>query len=364
MGDSTTNGSGDKSSDDNSTASGHIIALQGYAAPLTDLLNFNRPHANNIAFNEAIGGDESVDTAFNRIGSILARHPAANKSLILLGTNDALALIPTGAGCSGTGCDGTYKGNMQYLIDQNTAQGKEVWVALSPPVFGSGSTTYANPQSASINVNYIQVYNAIIATELTGIQIGPNLYDYFLGSGTNRFSLFSDFLHFNGLGHKVVAYLWYNALNPTATIPLPFIVDNLSLSTEAPFLKQNLLEVGDHYYVDEDFQIISIPAMLEGGVWIMTANADRGNTTSSYVSFDTDRSVTVYVGFDAGASSLPPWLSGFTDTGQSINVSDPLSSQLRLYSQSFPAGNINLGGNMEGGNHGADSNYLVIVVPN
>jgi lysophospholipase L1-like esterase len=366
IGDSNINGSGDNYTIDNSSVHGHVIGFQGLAGPLTDLLNLNGPFANNIVYNEAIGGDESADTATSRMNSILMRHPGADKSLVLLGTNDALSLIPPGSGCSGTGCDGSFQRNMQDLIDRNLADGKEVWVAQAPPIFGSGGTPFASPSSATVNTDYIQVYNSIIVNELTGIQIGPDFFTYYLGSGQNRFSLFSDFLHFNALGHKIAAYLWYNAMNPAATLPLPFIVDNLALSTQAPFLKQNLLEVGDNYYVDEDFRIHSIPDMLKDGVWIMTANADRGNTTSSYVSFDVDRSVTVYVAFDVGASSRPPWLADYTDSGQIIGVTDPSSPQLRVYSRSYPttAGNITLGGNHEGADNGADSNYIVVVVPN
>ena len=114
----------------------------------------------------------------------------------------------------------------------------------------------------------------------------------------------------------------------------------------------------------EEFQIESIPAVLDGGLWIMTANGDRNNTASSYVSFTADRSVTVYIAFDAQASSLPTWMADFTGTDQFIGVTDPLSPQLRLYSRSYSSGNITLGGNLAGGNNGADSNYIVIVTPN
>jgi hypothetical protein len=44
--------------------------------------------------------------------------------------------------------------------------------------------------------------------------MGPDFYDYFLGGGHNRFSLFSDIWHPNALGHVVMAHLWHNAINP------------------------------------------------------------------------------------------------------------------------------------------------------
>ena len=164
----------------------------------------------------------------------------------------------------------------------------------------------------------------------------------------------------------LIAHLWHNKLNPGNPVALPFIVDNLTPSTVAPYLKQNLLEVGGDYYVDEEFTLDSIPAELDGGVWIMTANADKTDASASYVVFDVDRSVTVYIAYDAGASTIPDWLksgSGFTITELTLTVDgDAATSTFNLYSKVYPTGSITgLGGNLAAGASGADSNYLVIV---
>ena len=365
IGDSITNGDGDTYSTDNILQDGLIISAQGYEANLTELLNtsFGYP---NIVINEGIGGDESADAAFLRINSILTRHPNANKMLILIGTNDANTAIPSGLGCSGTACNGTYKGNMQSLINTITTTGKEAWVALAPPVFGTyNGTPFSDPATASANTNYIQKYNQVISTELANRQIGPDFYTYFLGGGSNRFSLFHDNLHPNSLGHMIMSYLWFNAMNPSNTLPIPFILDGLTPSTVSPFLKQNLIEPGDKYYVDETFTLTgNIPAELSGGRWIMTANADKSNNTTNYVSFNVDRPVTMFIAYDAGATQLPNWMSGYSNTGLTLQTTDPLSPTLNIYSAYYTAGSVVLGGNLASGASGADSNYIAIVVAN
>jgi len=100
---------------------------------------------------------------------------------------------------------------------------------------------------------------------------------------------------------------------------------------------------------------------------VLTSNADSTNTDDDYIEFTTDRPVTVYVAYDAGASSLPDWLdpasSSFISTSLDIQTTDPLSPTLHVYSRAYSAGTIfpPLGGNMATGAVGADSNYLVIV---
>ena len=362
IGDSITNGDYDNYWADNQTD--RIISSEGYEANLAALLesNLNIPV---IIYNEGIGGDESAD-ALTRINSILARHPGSNKALVLLGTNDALANIPSGQGCSGTACNGTYKGNMQSLINTLAGAGKQVWVALVPPIFGDSYTSpYTdNPANHTSNSTYVGEYNYVITNELTNRQIGPDLYSYFLGAGQDRFSLFANVWHPNALGYVMLASLWYNALNPSAQLALPFVLDNLNPSTTAPYLKQNLLQTGNTYYVDATYTLNSIPPVLANGRWIMTANADWNNTSSSLITFVVDRPVTVYIAYDAGATATPNWMGGYINTGMTVGSTDPSSPVLNLYSSTYSAGTITLGGNLAAGASGANSNYVVIVVPN
>jgi FAD/FMN-containing dehydrogenase len=50
------------------------------------------------------------------------------------------------------------------------------------------------------------------------------------------------------------------------------------------------------------------------------------------------------------------------DAGLNVQTTDPSSPTLHVYSQSFAAGAISLGGNLATGASGANSNYLVVVV--
>ena len=362
IGDSITNGDGDNYASDNQT--NRMLGFEGYEANLSALLE-NSLNIPVIVYNEGIGGDESADAAFSRVTSILARHPDSNKVLVLLGTNDALASIPSGQGCSGSACSGTYKGNMQALLNTLASDGKQAWVARVPPIFGNNnSSPFSNPATASANTNFVQQYNTVINNELTNRNPGPDLYSYFLGAGQNRFSLFANVWHPNGLGHMILSYLWYNVLNPTAQVPLPFVLDNLTPSTVSPYIKQNLLETGDTYYVDNTYTLGAIPPALANGRWIMTDSNGLNNTSTSYITFDMDRAATVYIAYDAGATALPNWMNGFLDTGITLPTSDPFSPILHLYSHTYPAGHVVLGGNLAPGASGANSNYVAIVVPN
>ena len=337
IGDSITNGDIDNYSSDNTSADGRIIGIQGYGANLNDLLTptLTYPH---IVFNEGIGGDKS-DEAFNdRINSILERHPESNKVLILLGTNDVGNGVPSI----------TFQQNMQGLIDTVDVAEKTAWVGFIPPFFLEDGTPDTEKNLVVDQLN-------LVIDGLEHVEFGPDFYAYFLGSGANRSSLFADAVHPNGLGHAVMAHLWHNSLNPGSPVQLPLVVDNLN----RPTYKQNLLEVGDEYYIDAtSFTLSNIPTELDGGTWIMTANADRTNSALGFLSFRVEREITVYVAYDSDAV-LPDWLlTPFADTGLEIGTTN---GALHLYSRDYASGStIELDGNRAGGGTGT-SNYMVIV---
>ena len=89
-------------------------------------------------------------------------------------------------------------------------------------------------------------------------------------------------------------------------------------------------------------------------------------TQTAYIDFTVDRPVTVYVAYDADAGVIPPtWLtSSYVNTGLTIQTTDPASPTLNVYSRTVAAaGPVSLGGNLGSGASGANSNYLVVVVP-
>ena len=361
IGDSITNGIGDLYARDNQSASGRVYSVQGYQAKLVDLLDasLQRP---TMVYNSGIGGDTSFNAAFLRVDSILERHPGSQKALVILGTNDASTSIPSGLGCAADACAGTFKGNMQALVDSLNAAGKTVYIAHPPPAFGS-NPPYSNPLNRSRN-RRIQEYNEVIDNELSGANSGPELFSFFLSPAVNRLSLFRDGTHPNALGHLVIAHLWHDTLNPAAPVGLPFMLEGLGRSSQAPYLKQNLMQVGDVPYVDRSYRLTARPELLEDGVWISTADADSENTEDNYLSFDVARGVTVYVAYDADATLLPLWMDPFTDTGLLVGTDHPAAPSLRVYRRAYNAGTITLGGNMASGASGARAHYLVIIKPN
>ena len=112
VGDSITLGTFDLFSGDNQSLDGRIIGQQGFQARLDDLLTTATGDPN-LVFNEGVGGDTSTDT-LTRIDSILERHSAANRMLLMLGTNDS------GGGTPLT--QATFQANMQSLVNSMTAQ--------------------------------------------------------------------------------------------------------------------------------------------------------------------------------------------------------------------------------------------------
>ena len=328
-----------------------MISFQGYQPNLIDLLNSTQPHLN-LVFDDAVPGDKSSHALNDRIASTIERHAEASHVLMALGTNDASGTTPVdhGLSCSGASCQGTFKGNMQAILDIIYGAGKTSIVALVPPRFGdnAGSAPYTNPLTHPKNI-LNQQYNQVILNELSKRQIGPDLFEFFLVSA-NHFSLFADNLHPNALGNVVLAHLWHNAIVGGST--LPFILENICVRTlqagacEEPLrYKQNLLEIGDRYYVDRSFTLQnSIPDALRTGRWIMTADDDKDLDNSDHLSFNITQGSTLYVAYDSTAATLPTWMTGFVDTGLQIQTSDGASPLLNLYKLDNAAGEIILGG--------------------
>ncbi len=134
-------------------------------------------------------------------------------------------------------------------------------------------------------------------------------------------------------------------------------------SCEVPTLyKQNVMETGDTLFTDESHTITgSIPGALDDGRWIMTADADANQSNTDYLSFDVPSNSKVFVAYDAAASSVPAWLSGYTDTGLFVATSNASAPSLRLYRKDSVLGTLELAG-ADATTHSAGSNYIVIIV--
>ncbi len=386
IGDSLMLGEFDTFPDDNTSAAGRVQGVEGIAATLTDLLDSDTKPV--IMKDAGMPGDEATD-ALTRLPSILDAFPGANRSLVMLGTNDATSpATPSGAGLNpgDAGYDGSYKDTMQKLIEAlRTAGSANPRVAIIPPAWRQGPTAAIGNPCTNEKTTAILQYNDVIRNELTHRTLGPDLFSAFLDCSDpnnpqhNMISLIYDsYVHFNALGYKYVAYLWRN--NITGQTGLPFILPPLIKSETAPFIKQNLLKKGNACYIkgsagissffgkpEESIVLENIPPSMKDGVWIMTATGDADRTQSYYTGFTADRNVTVYVAYESGATP-PDWLSAnYTKTPEILSLRDTAKNTIvnfDVYRKDFNLGdNVLLEGNLAVGASGATYNYLVSVKP-
>ena len=369
LGDSITAGLDDRTAEDGTSSDGLIVGIQGWEAPLASLLS--DPADPFIVFNNGVPGDASDDLAEARLAAAVERHQDADTLLVTIGVNDAGGTLftPSGLGCSGGGCDGTFAGYLQDVIDAGVAAGKAVVVARTPPRFGDPfQAPHPDPGTHTQNLR-IAEYNQVISSQLVNHSVGPDFYDFFLGA-ENRFYLYQTNLHPNALGYLSMAQLHAQTLG-TSTVQ-PFFATDLCLrlmpaaTCETPLLyKQNLIEPGDPLFIDTTGALTnSAPASLSGGRWVQTADADRNLSHADYLSFNLPGSATLFVAYDSAASSLPAWLDApnFSATGDSLITDHGSGTVFDLYSASYSAGLVTLGG-ADAASHGAAANYLVVIVP-
>jgi PKD repeat protein len=115
---------------------------------------------------------------------------------------------------------------------------------------------------------------------------------------------------------------------------------------------------GSQLYTDRSYTIISMPDLIEGKKGIRTVNDYKTSTSSGLLAFTVDEDVTLYVLYDQDRTTLPSWLSGFTDVGDVVTSAatmDVLESP-----STYSAGQILLGGNHSGSGDGLQ-NYVVLV---
>ncbi|HXV65266.1 MAG TPA: hypothetical protein VEK15_31515 [Vicinamibacteria bacterium] len=121
---------------------------------------------------------------------------------------------------------------------------------------------------------------------------------------------------------------------------------------------------GDRYYVDRDYELVVVPEVLEGALWIRTRNDDKLVDASRFLTFQVTRPVTVYVGFDARATSIPRWIQTWTSIDETIQVAGDVMGKFDLFRRDFPAGPVELGGTSAPGAawNGGRSHYVVAIV--
>lgn len=370
LGNSITAGLDDSTAGDAISANGLVLGTQGFEAALSDrLTNSTMPV---VVSNNGVPGDTSSEISNKRIAGVLERHAGASSLLLTVGVNEAGGgmFLPSGLGCTGAACDGTFKGNVQSIVDDAIAANVTPIVSRTPPRFGDPfQAPYSAPATHPRNLLIRDEYNEVIDNELSGALLGPDLFRLFLGP-ENRFYLYATNLHPNALGYHLMAAEFEAAItgNPqTVFYANTFCVRKLTgANCQQPLLaKQNLLEVGSTPYIGDSRTLTgTIPAALDDGRWIQTEQSDRDLTNADYLSFEVPSTSTMYVAYDSAASSLPTWLStGFTATGLTLTTSGATGSELALYQQNNVLGSVVLGAAAANAN-GANVNYVVILVEN
>jgi hypothetical protein len=134
----------------------------------------------------------------------------------------------------------------------------------------------------------------------------------------------------------------------------PVGVSNINTASGKSYVVVENLSNGTSFsYIDRSYKYREIPDFLLGSVHIKTANGDARNSDDPFVTFDVDRSVTVYLAHDDRVA-VPAWMSDYSDTGYDLITADlPMS----VFSKDFSKGSVVLGPN------NASSNmYTVMIV--
>ncbi|MCH8041911.1 MAG: DUF1593 domain-containing protein, partial [Nitrospinae bacterium] len=150
-----------------------------------------------------------------------------------------------------------------------------------------------------------------------------------------------------------------NVISPstkTYSFILKLIISNLDVKSSAVYeIVDGGLQQDALIYVDRNYVFTAVPEELQGATYIKTANNDKSSTGDSFLSFDVNQGVSVFVAHDGRISQIPPWLSSFADTWYLITSGDATFS---IYKKDYASGTITLGGNYGSGN----SMYSVAVV--
>jgi hypothetical protein len=143
-------------------------------------------------------------------------------------------------------------------------------------------------------------------------------------------------------------------------VPEPAIVEVTGLISEA----LGTARTGGTVYTDRHYRITDIGGALDGGVLVPTANNDKWDRSGDYLSLTANADVAVYVCYDRRAFYLPDWLtdSAWSQADALIRTDDRKAGPMQVFVRSVGVGEtVSLGGNHQGGDTRARSNYFVIV---
>jgi lysophospholipase L1-like esterase len=219
IGDSITEGVGDDDPADDISLDGRNSG-GGYEPVLNNLLTAARGYPHTVV-DEGIAGDTSAG-GLAALPGILANHPEAQRYLVKFGMNDARPWlpVPSGLGLSSgdPGYPGTYKANMQDIINLINGAGKEAVLAKINIALADSSDSpdlYPDPNTGARSLLILEfnaVVDELIAIPGNNITIAaPDFYTYFW---TNYTAEYFDNIHPNGVGYQSMGNLWFLVLDP------------------------------------------------------------------------------------------------------------------------------------------------------
>jgi len=136
-----------------------------------------------------------------------------------------------------------------------------------------------------------------------------------------------------------------------------FKISNITVSSGKAYVQDSNTGINRPYYIDRIYNIAYIPPAFRGLVWLKTANDDKRNTSSAFLSYTVNQDVTVYVGYDTRIAVKPTWLFTWTSTNEFIT--DNTGVEFELLRKDFAKGTINLGSNQGDGG----SMYIILHLP-
>ena len=137
----------------------------------------------------------------------------------------------------------------------------------------------------------------------------------------------------------------------------PLETSNLTVASgEVYEIVKNGMQNGVVVYIDRNYAFSNVPTWLPGTTYIKVADNDKESSTASFITFDVNQDVIVYVAHDNRITTKPSWMESFTNAGDDLVLNDQSHG---IWKKDFTAGTITLGGNAGGSN---SSMYSIIIV--
>ncbi|MBD0256265.1 MAG: T9SS type A sorting domain-containing protein [Cytophagales bacterium] len=153
---------------------------------------------------------------------------------------------------------------------------------------------------------------------------------------------------------------WIEARYPAG--PAPSLLTNVQTTGDTPY-NVGQVAADSLLYVDRSYVFTAVPDFLKGAAYVRTANANKGRSDTAHVAFDLTEEANLYVFYDPRGTRLPGWMIGWEKISEQVYSTDSGTNVLDIYTKTYGAGRVILGGNLEAFGKGALTNYLVAALP-